>query len=257
MIRKLFDSIEKIEIFVKKLLLMALILNLESSTEVCSANIARDGEVIDIHENNEGQNHARLLTVFIEELLSSNNLKVSDLDAIAVSRGPGSYTGLRIGVSAAKGLCYGAGIPLIAISSLKSMAHYAASIFKTGQNPGENAPWFCPMIDARRMEVFTAFYDNANNETRPISAQIIDNDSFRGILDDLPVVFFGNGAAKCKSEITHTNAIFLDDIHTSSKYMAPLAEIAFQQDDFVDVAYFEPFYLKDFIATQPKKNIFG
>jgi len=236
---------------------MALILNLESSTEVCSANIARDGEVIDFRENNEGQNHARLLTLFIEELLTSNNIQVSDLDAIAVSRGPGSYTGLRIGVSAAKGLCYGAQIPLIAICSLKSMAHYAASIHKTSQNSGEKALWFCPMIDARRMEVFTAFYDKANNETRPISAQIIDNESFREILDNHPVVFFGNGAEKCKSEITHTNAIFLDGIHTSSKYMTPLSEIAFRNEDFVNVAYFEPFYLKDFIATYPKKNIFG
>ncbi|OQY05462.1 MAG: tRNA (adenosine(37)-N6)-threonylcarbamoyltransferase complex dimerization subunit type 1 TsaB [Bacteroidetes bacterium 4572_117] len=232
---------------------MALILNIETSTEVCSVCFAQDGKVIALKENNEGQTHAKLLTVFIEDLLKEKKLKVADFDAVAVSMGPGSYTGLRIGVSTAKGLAYAANIPLIAINTLQSIAD--GLVQQDKQKINQNA-WVCPMIDARRMEVYTAFFNIENVAESEISADIIDENSYQKILDDRQVVFCGNGSAKCKDTIKHKNAIFVDDIECSSSYMALLAEKAFLNSDFVDVAYFEPYYLKNFVATIPKKNIF-
>lgn len=236
---------------------MALILNMDSSTEVCSVSLFMDNVLLEERENSDGLNHAELLTAFVEEVLTAQNLKATDLDAVAIAGGPGSYTGLRIGVSAAKGICYAGRLPLIAISSLKAMAHQVSSHPSRYNVPIDDDALFCPMIDARRMEVFTAMYNIENNEVQPISAEIVDHHSFSQYLDKGPVIFFGNGAKKCQDAITHPNAIFVDNVTASSLFMGPLAEKAFQEKDFVDVAYYEPFYLKDFIATAPKKNVFG
>lgn len=230
---------------------MPTIINIETSTEVCSVSLCKDNKVVALKENKEGLNHAKMLTLFVDELLKENNLDIKNIDAIGVSKGPGSYTGLRIGVSTAKGLCYGAQIPLIGISTLQAMSVDAI-------NKSENTAadtWFCPMIDARRMEVFCAFYDRNNDIQKDIAAEIIDEKSFKEILDSRKVVFFGNGAAKCKESITHENAIFIDNIQASATNMASLSNESFTNKQFEDVAYFEPFYLKDFVATTPKKKI--
>ena len=231
---------------------MALILNIETSTTVCSVNLADDGKKIIGKETNEQNAHSKVLTVFIEELFKEINFKIKDVDAIAVSKGPGSYTGLRIGVSAAKGIAYGTGKPLISVSTLQNMAWGAKNKLKVEQNV-----FLAPMIDARRMEVYTQLFDININPINEISAEIIDEQSFLKELEDHKIYIFGDGAAKCKSAITHDNAVFIDDMHPSADYMIPYSEQAFKDNKFEDVAYFEPFYLKDFVATIPKKNIFG
>jgi len=235
---------------------MALILNIETSTEVCSVALARDGEVIHTRENLSGQNHAMLVTVFIEELLAESNLAMEQLDAVAVSGGPGSYTGLRIGVSVAKGICYASNLPLIAITSLEAMADHVMRNQCSYQIPKTEDFLLCPMIDARRMEVYTSFYDKTGKQIRGIQADIIDHQSYLTYLGNNQVLFFGNGAAKCREAINHPNAIFINGIVTLAENMIPLSERDFQLQKFVDVAYYEPFYLKDFIATVPVKNIF-
>ena len=235
---------------------MALILNIETSTEVCSALLARDGIAIHSRENISGQNHSMLLTVYLEELMAESNITIGQLDAVAVSGGPGSYTGLRIGVSVAKGLCYASHLPMIAINSLEAMADSVIRNLEGKDVADTVKPLFCPMIDARRMEVYTAFYDENGLPVRGIQADIIDHQSYLPYLDSHTVYFFGNGASKCREAITHPNAIFIDDIITSARNMAALAERDFSKKEFVDVAYYEPFYLKDFIATIPVKNIF-
>jgi tRNA threonylcarbamoyladenosine biosynthesis protein TsaB len=234
---------------------MALILNIESSTEVCSAALAREGKILDLLEDITGQNHSMLMTVYIEELLKKNNISPDQLEAVAVSAGPGSYTGLRIGVAAAKGICYALKIPLIAITSLASMAHQVITNRGKHQLPSEPM-FFCPMIDARRMEVYTAFFNDQEELIREIQADIIVPDTYQIFLNQGKVVFFGNGAAKCKETLTHSNAVFLDNIKTSAHYMVELAEKAYQEQKFEDVAYYEPFYLKDFVATISTKNVF-
>jgi len=235
---------------------MALILNIETSTEVCSVALARDGAVIHSRENLTGQNHASLVTVFIKELLAESNILIEQVDAVAVSGGPGSYTGLRIGVSVAKGVCYAAHLPLIAITSLEAMAHQVIHHPDIYQFHETENVLFCPMIDARRMEVYTSFYDLNGKQVRKIQADIIDHQSYLPYLEKNTVLFFGNGAAKCRDTITHPNAIFINGMITSAEYMVPLAEQDFLLQKFVDVAYYEPFYLKDFVATIPVKNIF-
>ena len=236
---------------------MALILNIETSTEVCSVALARDGVVVHSRENLTGQNHAMLVTVFIEELLAESNLTIVQLDAVAVSGGPGSYTGLRIGVSVAKGICYASRLPLIAITSLEAMAHHVIHHPDRYQLPKTDNVVFCPMVDARRMEVYTAFYDKEGKQVRGIQADIIDHQSYLPFLENNYVLFFGNGSAKCREAINHPNAIFINGIITWAENMIPLSERDFQLQKFVDVAYYEPFYLKDFIATIPVKNIFN
>ncbi|SHF42494.1 tRNA threonylcarbamoyladenosine biosynthesis protein TsaB [Mariniphaga anaerophila] len=236
---------------------MATILNIETATEVCSVNLARDGKVLFEKESREGLNHSQLLTVFIEEIFKSEGFEKDQLDAVAVSKGPGSYTGLRIGVSVAKGLCYSLGKPLIAIGTLDALGRYAA------QNKEEFLPdfvngkdaLFCPMIDARRMEVYTALFNANGEKIEPVAAKIIDENSFRENLDQHPVLFFGNGAEKCKTALTHANALFLGPQKASARFMVNLAEEKYNKNDFEDVAYFEPFYLKNFIATIPKNKI--
>jgi len=236
---------------------MALILNIDTSTEVCSVSLFKDSKLYAKKENKEGLNHSTLLTVYIEEVIRKQDISFKDLDAVSISGGPGSYTGLRIGTSVAKGICYAAKIPLIAVSPLKAMAaHVALNTIKYGL-PEENSLVFCPMIDARRMEVYTAFYNMNNDEIRETRADIIEHDSYADFLSKGRVVFFGNGAGKCRKTLKHENALFIDNIVTSSEYMGVLSEKSFIEENFVDVAYYEPFYLKDFIATVPKKNIFG
>ena len=235
---------------------MASILCLETSTEVCSVALSQDGTIVEVREDRSGKNHALLLTRFVEEVMKAKNRPFNQLDAIAVSGGPGSYTGLRIGVSTAKGLCYAAGLPLIAIPSLKAMAHHVINNRYIFGFEKKEPLLYCPMIDARRMEVYAAIYDNQMEKIRNIQADIIDHLSFAELLQNQKILFFGNGANKCKTTITHPNALFLDNIHTSASYMAELAEAAFLSASFVDVAYYEPFYLKDFVATIPTKNIF-
>jgi tRNA threonylcarbamoyladenosine biosynthesis protein TsaB len=235
---------------------VALILNIETSTEVCSVAIARDGVPVQTRENLTGLDHARLLTVFINELMVQSNIAIEQLDGVAVSGGPGSYTGLRIGVSVAKGICYALSLPLCAITSLEALAH---SVMKNLVNlhliEADNV-LFCPMIDARRMEVYTSFYDKNGIQIRGIQADIIDHQSYLPFLENNFVLFFGNGAAKCRDAITHPNAVFINDIFSSAKNMIPLAERNFLLQKFVDVAYYEPFYLKDFVASIPVKNVF-
>lgn len=227
---------------------MALILNIDTSTSVCSVALARDGQLLAIKENNEGLNHSVLLGTFIDDILRGNRLGVQALDAVAVSMGPGSYTGLRIGVSMAKGLCYGASKPLIAINTLQALAE------SVSRRIGEDA-LYCPMLDARRMEVYTAFYDKHNRIVVDTQAEVIDENSFQDILQEHTVYIFGNGSAKVQHLLTSPHARFLEDIETSAVNMISLAENKFTLKQFEDVAYFEPFYLKDFIATTPKKNI--
>jgi len=235
---------------------MALILNIETSTEVCSAALAQDGLVTHLRENLTGQNHAMLLTIFIQELLAEADISVDQLDALAVSGGPGSYTGLRIGVSVAKGICYAAHLPLIAITSLETMAYHIIQSLENVYPVRTKDILFCPMIDARRMEVYTSFYDKNMAQVRGIQADIIDHQSYLKFLENNVVLFFGNGADKCRETISHPNAIFIDQIHTSASYMAPLSEREYKNQQFSDLAYYEPFYLKDFVATIPVKNIF-
>lgn len=236
---------------------MALLLNIETSTAICSVALGKDGKLLALKENKEGMKHASHLTVFIESILKENNLTTTDLDGVAISMGPGSYTGLRIGVSTAKGICYGAGIPLIAVSTLQSMtkALQNTSDISAKVKNIENA-FFCPMIDARRMEVYTAFYNSKTELEREISADIIDENSFLDELSNREIVFFGDGSAKCKNVIRNKNGIFLDDVNATAVGMIELAEEKFNKNELEDVAYFEPFYLKDFVATTPKKNIF-
>ena len=226
---------------------MALILNLETATTVCSVSLAKDGQLLAFKEQNGDYSHAENLTLFIEHVLNQADLKLSDVDAIAVSKGPGSYTGLRIGVSTAKGLCYSLNRPLIAVSTLQ----YISLALSEGEGRGDVC--FCPMLDARRMEVYCAMYDSLNNEIKPITAEIIDEHSFSDLLNKNVIYFFGDGAFKCKSVLaTNKNAIFIDDIFPSAKNMISLSETAFVNKHFQDVAYFEPFYLKDFLAGKKK-----
>ena len=190
---------------------MALILNIDTSTDVCSVAIARDGNLIALKENDEGFNHSTLLGVYVDDLLKENDLTANDLDAVAVSMGPGSYTGLRIGVSLAKGICFGAGKPLIAVSTLAALANAVA------QREGEEF-FYCPMIDARRMEVYTAIYDREGNVVRDIHAEVIEENSFADLLSARKVLFFGNGSDKVKEVLKHPNAVFINGVSTSGKH---------------------------------------
>jgi tRNA threonylcarbamoyladenosine biosynthesis protein TsaB len=235
---------------------MMRILLLDTATEVCSAALAENGEVVAFREETIGFRHAELLTVFIGELLHQKAWASSHLDAVCVSRGPGSFTGLRIGVSIAKGICYGLNIPLIAVSSLHSMADQAGKMLVDLYSRDNSGILLCPMLDARRMEVFTAFFTPSGKQLTGIKAEIIHETSFQEELNSGPVFFFGNGARKCKSSIIHLNARFLDDIYASARFMSGLAQNSFLEKRFEDVAYFEPFYLKDFVATVPKNKVF-
>ena len=230
---------------------MACILHIETATDVCSVALSEDGAVLFSKEDHEGPQHAVTLGVFVDEVLSMADSHAKSIDAVAVSCGPGSYTGLRIGASMAKGICYGRNIPLIALPTLKVLC---VPILLMDELPEDAL--LCPMIDARRMEVYSAIYDRALNAVKEVSADIIDSDSYREFLDKQPVYFFGNGAAKCKEVIKHPNARFVDDIEPLARWMFPLADREYMNESFQDVAYFEPFYLKEFVATVAKNKVF-
>ncbi|MDQ3047119.1 MAG: tRNA (adenosine(37)-N6)-threonylcarbamoyltransferase complex dimerization subunit type 1 TsaB [Bacteroidota bacterium] len=234
---------------------MPLILNIETATTVCSVALGLDGKLLASKELNGEYTHAENLTVFIEEVMKQAGKNLSELDAISVSKGPGSYTGLRIGVSSAKGFCYSLNKPLIGINTLQHMA-LSVSNSPTSNIQHPISVW-CPMIDARRMEVYCALFDKENKFLLPTSALIIDEKSFGDILSEegKQLVFFGDGAEKCKNTLSHySNAVFLPDIVPSAINMIPLSEQAFLAAKFEDIAYFEPFYLKDFVAGKKKKS---
>ncbi len=228
---------------------MSCILNIETSTNICSVAMSQDGAVIFEREDEKGASQNVSLGGFVDEALSFIDSHAIPLDAVAVSCGPGSYTGLRIGVSMAKGVCYGLSIPLIGITTLEVMC---VPLLLHHEELPEDA-LLCPMIDARRMEVYSGMYDRALKLVKPISADIIDENSYVDIMDKRPVYYFGNGMDKCKDKITHPNAHFVDGIVPLASMMYPLSEKAVAVEDYKDVAYFEPFYLKEFIATKPKK----
>ena len=232
-------------------LIMSYILNIETSTDVCSVAISDSGQVIFNKEDHSGPNHAVKLGVYVDEALDFLDSHGLPLEAVAVSCGPGSYTGLRIGVSMAKGICYGRGVKLIAVPTLELMAVPVL----LGEHPEEEDALIIPMLDARRMEVYTEVLDRALKVVRPIQADIVDADTYKEYLDKHPVYFFGNGAAKCMETINHPNAHLVEGIEPLAKNMAPLAEKRFVEGKFEDVAYFVPFYLKDFVAKMPKKLI--
>ena len=228
---------------------MSCILNIETSTNVCSVAVSQDGSCIFNKEDHEGPNHAVILGVFVQEALSFIDSHAIPLDAVAVSCGPGSYTGLRIGLSMAKGICYGRDVKLIAIPTLELMC----VPLLLGEKINEENALLCPMIDARRMEVYSQFFDRALNEVRSISADIVENHTYDDILAQQPVYFFGNGAEKCHEVLTHHNAHIIEGIVPLAKNMYPLAEKRMANEQFEDVAYFVPFYLKDFVAKEAKK----
>lgn len=227
---------------------MALILNIETATPVLSVALSRDGKTIASRTEDTGNSHAEMVTLLISEIMEEMNLTYDHLDAVAVSKGPGSYTGLRIGVSTAKGFCYAKEIPLIAVDTLQAMALGMAE----KQNPQDQNTLFCPMIDARRMEVYDAFYDVENQLVREVQATIVDENTYQKELENKMIVFGGNGVGKCREVIQSPNARFLTDFIPSAKYMAPLAEKAYLEKQFEDVAYFEPNYFKAYIAGKPK-----
>ena len=229
---------------------MSCILHIDTSTEVCSVAVSQDGASIFSQEEFEGMQHAVKLGVFVDEALSFADSHAIPLDAVAVSCGPGSYTGLRIGVSMAKGICYGRDLPLIGLPTLEVMS---VPVLLFHDLPDDAL--LCPMIDARRMEVYAALYDRALQVVRPIGAEIVDEQSYQEFLDERPVYFYGNGSAKCREKIVHPNAHFIENIRPLAKWMFPLAEKAIAQEKYEDVAYFEPFYLKEFVATVSKSKV--
>jgi tRNA threonylcarbamoyladenosine biosynthesis protein TsaB len=212
--------------------------------------------VISLRESSDSKSHASALTVFIEEILNEAGVKTRDLEAVAVSKGPGSYTGLRIGVSVAKGIAYASSIPLIGIDTTLSMFWGIAGSKK--ENMATNIKsLFCPMLDARRMEVYYAIYDNMGNTVKEIAAEVISEDSFNDIPESIKIILFGDGASKCRDIIRRQNIYYNDDFRISAAHMYTPAVQAFKARRFENVAYFEPFYLKDFITSKPRKNVLG
>ena len=234
---------------------MALILCIETGTDICSVGLVHNGELISLRESDSGRDHAKKVAVFVDEILKQNDIQPEQLDAVAVGEGPGSYTGLRIGVSFAKGLCYGIGKPLIAISSLSALTAVAIEDYNAGILDIEHweGALLCPMIDARRMEVYTQIFNTAGVAQNKVVAEVVTEQSFAAEREGATeFVIFGSGAAKCAEVLGAT----LIDVTPSVRGMATLAEQKFQQGEFVDVAYFEPYYLKDFVVTTSRKPLF-
>ncbi|MDY3979148.1 MAG: tRNA (adenosine(37)-N6)-threonylcarbamoyltransferase complex dimerization subunit type 1 TsaB [Tidjanibacter sp.] len=234
---------------------MGLILCIETGTDICSAALAKDGELIALRESDGvGHDHARQIGVYVDELLRGNDLTPDDLDAVAVGKGPGSYTGLRIGVSFAKGLCYAVGIPLLAVDSLLSLAECAVEEHEAGL--WDTDDWaqtvLCPMIDARRMEVYTELFDSSLNPLSQVKAEVVTAESFAETAGRI-LLCFGNGAQKCREVLPEARFV---EIGHSARGLCRLAEQRFVAGQTEDVAYFEPFYLKDFIVTTSKKKLF-
>ena len=224
---------------------MIYILNIETSTTNCSVSLSENGRLIGLKEDNSLQySHAERLHVYIDELLQTANVSKTQIAAVGISKGPGSYTGLRIGVSAAKGLCYALKIPLISILTLEALAHQVVN----PQGP------IVSMLDARRLEVYSAIYDTDYNETRTTEAEVLTSESYKELLESTPVYFIGNGVAKTQLLLSHPNAIFIENKLPSAAQMCTLTHAKFNDNDFEDVAYFEPYYLKDFIAIPSQKQ---
>ena len=234
---------------------MALILSIETGTDICSVALANDGELMALRESDEGRDHAKKVALFVDELLRETGVQPSDLDAIAVGKGPGSYTGLRIGVSFAKGMCYALDIPLIAIGSLDALTEVAREDYDAGILDIEEEEWakakLCPLVDARRMEVYAEVFDNEGKALTDVVAEVVTEDSFKEWRKD-KFVIFGNGAKKCTELLS--DAIFVD-IAPSARGIVRLAEESFKAEKFEDLAYFEPFYLKEFLVIPSKKKL--
>ncbi|MFO8234519.1 MAG: tRNA (adenosine(37)-N6)-threonylcarbamoyltransferase complex dimerization subunit type 1 TsaB [Bacteroidales bacterium] len=235
---------------------MALILNIETTSEVCSVLLSKDDEILQKREDKEGRSHAQKLSVFINEIFEAESIKITDLDAVSISKGPGSYTGLRIGVSTAKGLCYGANLPLISVHTLQALAQGLLNNETRIKGRISDSDLLAPMIDARRMEVYTAVLNKKNEFVRDVFSEILDEHSFEDLLDEHRVIFFGNGVEKTRKIIQHPNAYFVDWVDFSANHMTSLSENKYNNKIFEDIAYFEPFYLKDFHATKPKNKFF-
>ncbi|HEY9000547.1 MAG TPA: tRNA (adenosine(37)-N6)-threonylcarbamoyltransferase complex dimerization subunit type 1 TsaB [Mucilaginibacter sp.] len=227
---------------------MSLILQIETATTVCSVALSENGNVLASKEIQQRNVHAEVITLFIDEVLKTTGKQYSELSAVAVSCGPGSYTGLRIGISVTKGLCYSLDIPFIAVETLEAMTDGMIA------DAIEQDVLFCPMIDARRMEVFTAVFDAKGNRVKPTSAEIIDQDSFSDLLKTNKMIFFGDGAAKCNAVLgVNPHAQIIPDFQNSARHLTKKATEKFNSKAFEDTAYFEPYYLKDFIAG--KKSV--
>ncbi len=228
------------------------IILIETSTELCSAALARNGEIISYRESTVPKAHASLTAVFIKDMLEESGMSMAECSAVCVSMGPGSYTGLRVGVSTAKGLCFGAGKPLLAVGTLDTLAWQA----KTEGLVPEGCRHIIPMIDARRMEVYTAVFNQECRQTGETMPLVLDENSFAGVLEEGPVLFIGDGAEKASSVIRHPSAHFVQCCPKASSMLAPAME-EYKEKRFKDVAYFEPFYLKEFVATVSKKTVLG
>jgi tRNA threonylcarbamoyladenosine biosynthesis protein TsaB len=235
----------------------ALILHIETATDICSVALSKGDQQLSLVESDQERSHASLLNKFIRQVFSDSGQDLKQLNGVAVSMGPGSYTGLRIGVSTAKGIAYALDIPLLASGTLENMAHGCVNhpeVIRLVQE-ADRKVLLCPMLDARRMEVYAGFYSRELKVVRGVSADIIDENSYRKILKKYQVCFFGNGSGKCKEILSHPHAHFIEGIHPSAASMIGPVIRRFEKERFEDVAYFEPFYLKDFIATTPKKKV--
>jgi tRNA threonylcarbamoyladenosine biosynthesis protein TsaB len=232
---------------------MALILHIETATRICSVALSNNGSFLCMRESSAPNAHSSQVTLFIDEVLKEAGVPVTAIDAVAVSMGPGSYTGLRIGVAAAKGLCYALDRPLIAVETLAAMATGLNDPTPLPPPIGGEGEYICPMLDAKRMEVYCAIYDRELHEVRPTEAVIVTEDSFAEYLHKGIVTFGGEGAEKCREVLEHhPNARFVSGFETSAKFMVPLAIERFSSGRFEDLAYFEPFYLKEFVAGKPR-----
>lgn len=228
---------------------MAFILSLETSVDTCSVALHNQSELLATQTINEPQMHASKLAGLIEEVLKAASVQTKNLQAVAITSGPGSYTGLRIGISTAKGLCYALTVPLVTLNTLELLA-YQASHLTTSDT------LLCPMIDARRMEVYCTIVDSLRNTVRPVTAEIIDETSFIDILQEKRIAFFGNGSSKCKAVINHPNAVFIDGIIPVASSLGEVAFKEFTQNQFEDLVHFEPFYLKEFQVKKSTKPLF-
>lgn len=228
---------------------MAYFIAVETATKVCSAALFKDNQLLAFKEEGGDYSHAEKLALFVDEVLKEKGIAYNQLSAIGVSKGPGSYTGLRIGVSFAKGLCYALQIPLISVDTLLSMAIGAR------QEVEKEQFYLCPMIDARRMEVYSAVYTQDLDQLKDIAADVIEEDSYLSFLDQMETYFFGDGAEKCKQVIQHQNARFLEGGFVSARNMGGMLFDKYQKNEFENLAYFEPYYLKEFIALKGKKLV--
>jgi len=234
---------------------MSYILHIETSTNVCSVALSKETQILATRHESKDKTHANLLTVYIEEVLAEARITAQQLAAVAIGKGPGSYTGLRIGTATAKGICYAADCKLIAVETLDAMT-WAVATLPEYEKYRKPSTLLCPAIDARRMEVYTTLYDLNFNKIQNLEAKIIDENSYSAFFDKHEILFFGTGAEKISNVITNRNAIYVLDYEIAATHLVERAFTAFQNNQFEETAYFEPLYLKDFIASIPRKNIY-